>query len=438
MPSSKHSKYYSNSAGTVVLLVEETLFRVSATVLKSESEVFASILDIPFGTSLPHGPYEGEEQGLYDQDPIRLEEILVRDFERLMDCLFDENFESRTLYIPPDRNSQSEDEDAEPEEWFRSPRDGSYSEWLSPDIPSHSGITSRDEIWPSALQPWVSLLRMADRFIVEVARLIAIAAIDAEPEFSRLSMPKRLKLACEAGAVHWIFPVVLDYLRRGSRPDGCIPWEDIKTMGLGAYHCVMTARESLQYNLRDIAGCAPPRIVTVACLRPSISAFFYSLSRRVVDMILRRNPSQEDQPCTACLKQNSWIRAVLKYVTLNLFGGVPPCQLIWEELWQQHVVSAVLYPWRSTTGLSIETRLYDEVQKKLCGACVCIFRRRVLESHYLTQWQKRVEQATCFNFRRCLGFGPYQWICPGSEAFCHSDAPHYIGEAFFWRAYEVD
>ncbi|KAJ3551876.1 hypothetical protein NM688_g4455 [Phlebia brevispora] len=269
--------------------VEETLFRVSAAVLKSESEVFAAILGAAFDSipavhtqsvdaqafrTLLHVSCAVPCQGLSDDEPIRLDGIRAEDFEMLMGCIFDEEF--RASYTLQDKSGRIPDEVDinESEDWFESFGGDACTVFVNPILCYDTKYYGR--AWPMALLPWLAILQMADMFIVESARRIAIKGIEAEPDFYCLDTPGRLRLACEAGAVRWVFPICLDYIRRGPDAYGCILWEDISDMGLGAYSYITKARETLQFDLRSAAITPLPPVVTPACLRPTTSLLWAS------------------------------------------------------------------------------------------------------------------------------------------------------------------
>ncbi|KAG8791799.1 hypothetical protein FRC12_008092 [Ceratobasidium sp. 428] len=73
----RDSKYYYED-GSVILLVEDTLFKVQGSLLKAQSEVFRDMLSSPSSDS------DAELEGLTDDRPIKVPEVAAREFRRLL------------------------------------------------------------------------------------------------------------------------------------------------------------------------------------------------------------------------------------------------------------------------------------------------------------------------------------------------------------------
>ncbi|KAG8715283.1 hypothetical protein FRC09_016753 [Ceratobasidium sp. 395] len=73
----RDSGYYYED-GSVVLLVEDTLFKVQGSLLKAQSEIFRNLLALPSSDS------EASLEGLADDRPIKVPEVTVREFRHLL------------------------------------------------------------------------------------------------------------------------------------------------------------------------------------------------------------------------------------------------------------------------------------------------------------------------------------------------------------------
>ncbi|KAG8713997.1 hypothetical protein FRC09_018113 [Ceratobasidium sp. 395] len=81
----RDSEYYYED-GSIVLLADDTLFKVHASLLKTQSEVIRDMLTPP----------PGSDEGLTDQFPIKLPDVFASDFRNLLKVFY-----SLNLYVNP-------------------------------------------------------------------------------------------------------------------------------------------------------------------------------------------------------------------------------------------------------------------------------------------------------------------------------------------------
>ncbi|KAF9239120.1 hypothetical protein BU15DRAFT_62137 [Melanogaster broomeanus] len=183
---STHGRFYMT---TVTFLVEDCLFRVPREPFESQSPVFRDMFLLPVGE-------EGEEEGLNDSKPIRLEGVKLGDFEQLMKALFPGSLGQGQL---PDGSAQ-----------------------------------------------WTSVLELATLWEFGVIRKKAIEALEALP----ITPVDRIALATQYDIEDWMIPSINAMAQR-PEPIGV---EDVQRLGLDVALKIASVRERVSLRTVVVNG----------------------------------------------------------------------------------------------------------------------------------------------------------------------------------------